>query len=144
MSTLIDAILPTEKDLEDALFSVIESQEDQVLYVEKTLENLVTILNRRPEQFKSYGPWWPAIKTLLINHGYGDFGQVVNSDVAQIFSYSRESLTLVAGILYSSERLESYLVSDAYHSLSVRPEADDTEPYLYISEDESLEKYHLQ
>lgn len=70
-------------------------------------------------------------------------GQVVDSDVAEIYKMSRPALTVLAGHLYSSDRLENDAVYNPVHALEVAPYADDTEPYVYISYDESIEKYRI-
>lgn len=56
---------------------------------------------------------------------------------------SRPALTVLAGHLYSSDRLENDAVNNPVHALEVAPYADDTEPYVYTSYDESIEKYRI-
>nr|QBM91522.1 hypothetical protein NNIBIDOC_00196 [Salmonella sp.] len=81
---------------------------------------------------------WPALKTLLLERGDISFGQVVDSDVAEIYKMSRPALTVLAGHLYSSDR-PKMTRHNPVHVLWKSHPADDTEPYVYTSyHDESI------
>lgn len=143
MTTIIDTIIPTESVLSSILSEIVNSNVEETNYVINALENVVNLLNKDGKTYISYGPWWPAIKNLIIENGNTNLGQVVESDVAQIYSYSRPALTILAGIMYSASRLNDHVVTDPYHYLDVSQSADDTEPYLYVSTDESIDKYQF-
>lgn len=142
MTTLIDTIKPTEPYIESLLPVALDGRnEDQ--YITDYLENLVKRLESNRRAYRTFGPWWPALKTFLLERGITTFGQVVESDVADIYSLSRPALTVIAAHLYADERVDNDAVYSADHLLAVMPSADDTEPYLYVSYDESIEKRRL-
>lgn len=139
MTTLIDTIKPTETYIESLLPLALDGRTEEVFLV-NYLENLVKRVSSTRFAYRAFGPWWPAVKTLLLERATTKFGQVVESDVAEIYSLSRPALTVIAAHLYADERTENDAVFSAYHLLPVVPSADDTEPYLYVSYDESIEK----
>lgn len=142
MTTLIDTVKPTETYIEGLLTLALDGRnEDQ--YVTDYLENLVKRMNANRLAYRAFGPWWPSLKTFLLERGITTYGQVVESDVADIYSLSRPALTIIAAHLYADDRIENDAVYSADHLLPVTPSADDTEPYWFVSYDESLEKRRL-
>ncbi|MBD8156007.1 olxA [Pantoea agglomerans] len=139
MTTLIDTIKPTETYIESLLPLALDGRTEEVFLV-NYLENLVKRVSSTRFAYRAFGPWWPAVKTLLLERANTKFGQVVESDVAEIYSLSRPALTVIAAHLYADDRTENDAVFSAVHLLPVMPSADDTEPYLYVSYDESIEK----
>lgn len=142
MTTLIDTIKPTETYIETLLPLALDGR-DEEQYVADYLENLVKRMDADRRSYRTFGPWWPALKTYLLERGITTFGQVVDSDVEIFYTHSRPALTIIAAHLYADERVENDAVYSADHLLPVMPSADDTEPYLYVSYDESLEKRRL-
>ncbi len=143
MTTLIDTIKPTEEYIETILKEQVLDGGSEEAFLRVYLEGLVGRLEENVLTYRSFGPWWPALKTLLLQGGVTRFGQVVDSDVAAIYNMSRPALTLVAAHLYADEILETGNIFAADHPLSVIPSADDTEPYIYESYDESIEKFKV-
>lgn len=139
MTTLIDTIKPTETYIESLLPLALDGRTEEVFLV-NYLENLVKRVSSTRFAYRAFGPWWPAVKTLLLERDTTKFGQVVESDVAEIYSLSRPALTVIAAHLYADDRTENDAVFSAVHLLPVMPSADDTEPYMYVSYDESIEK----
>lgn len=139
MTTLIDTIKPTETYIESLLPLALDGRTEEA-FLKHYLENLVKRASSARHAYRAFGPWWPAIKTLLLESSVTKFGQVVESDVAEIYSLSRPALTVVAAHLYADERIENDAIYSATHLLPVMPSADDTEPYTYVSYDESIEK----
>ncbi len=139
MTTLIDTIKPTETYIESLLPLALDGRTEEAFLV-NYLENLVKRVSSARLAYRAFGPWWPAVKTLLLERATTKFGQVVESDVAEIYSLSRPALTVIAAHLYADDRTENDAVFSAVHLLPVMPSADDTEPYMYVSYDESIEK----
>ncbi|MEB7891829.1 olxA [Hafnia alvei] len=140
MTTLIDTIQPPEAYLESVLPEGLR-QRSESEYVNQYLTNLIARLKAEPRLYRSFGAWWPSIKSLIIEQDENTFGILVDSDVAAIYTMSRPALTIVAAHLYSNERVESGSVYSAYHSLDVNDDADDTEPYVYVSNDVDMEAF---
>ncbi|HGC5227424.1 TPA: olxA, partial [Escherichia coli] len=118
MTTLIDTVKPTESYLEDILPQALNGRSEEA-FLDAYLNGMVERLKRDPQLYHLYGPWWPALKTLLLERGDISFGQVVDSDVAEIYKMSRPALTVLAGHLYSSDRLENDAVYNPVHALEV-------------------------
>lgn len=143
MTTLIDTVKPTESYLNTLLPQALNGL-DEDCYVEKCLSGLIDVLTANPKMYRVYGPWWPALKTLLLTRGEVSLGQIVDSDVAEIYKMSRPALTLLSAYLYSGERVENDAVFNPVHVLEVAGYSDDTEPYIYTSYDESIERFRLR
>lgn len=143
MTTLIDTIKPTEQHVESVLQEHALEGRSEEEFTKAYLNGLEQRLQHNVLTYRAFGPWWPALKTELLRSGITTFGQVVDSDVAAIYSMNRLALTLVAAHLYADEVIESGNIYSADHFLSVMPSADDTDPYHYVSYDESIEKYKL-
>ncbi|EPY0950598.1 olxA, partial [Escherichia coli] len=88
MTTLIDTVKPTESYLEDILPQALNGRSEEA-FLDAYLNGMVERLKRDPQLYHLYGPWWPALKTLLLERGDISFGQVVDSDVAEIYKMSR-------------------------------------------------------
>ena len=144
MTTLIDTVLPTEEHLEEILTAYALDGRGEGEFVEVYLRGLEQRLEANSLSYRSFGPWWPALKTMLLERGITTWGQIVDSDVAEIYSMRRPALTLVAAHLYADEVADTGNMFSADHLLSVMLSADDTEPYHYVSYDESVEKYKLK
>jgi len=101
-------------------------------------------LRIEPRLYRAYGPYWPAVKSILIGHGAKLPNRSVDVDVKADYSYPREALTLVAAALYEEARLERGLYYSSRHFLPLIATADDDEDYLYVSLDEGQEFAHAE
>lgn len=140
MTTLIETIKPTEGYLSSLLDEALNGRAEEE-FVTFYLQGVIERVKREPRAYRAFGPWWPAMKTLILAGGCTDLGQILDSDVAEIYKMSRPALTVIAAHLYSDERVEREGIYNAVHQLPVLQSADDTEPYIFTSYDESIEKY---
>ncbi|WP_241646979.1 olxA [Rosenbergiella metrosideri] len=143
MTTLVDTVIPQEAYLEEILRGVMPDGMTENNYLDSSLTNIKSLILSQPERYIAYGPWWPALKQLIVESGEYGLGQNIDSDVAAIYSYQRPALTVLSAIIYSAERLVDHIVTDPYHYLDVSESADDTEPYMYVSTDISITKFNL-
>ncbi|HBL7241642.1 TPA: olxA [Serratia marcescens] len=141
MTTLIDTMQPSESHIEEILHEQALNGRSELEYTSAYLTGLSSCLKANPAQYRTFGPWWPTVKTLLID-GFGSdlFGDQVAQDVRAIYGLSRPALSLVAAHLYSAERIEFGLMYAPQHELAVHADADDTEPYIYYCDDDQMEK----
>ncbi|RAU45249.1 peptide-binding protein [Pseudocitrobacter sp. RIT415] len=125
----------TQKPTADYLAAIRDSAlagRTESQFVSDYLDGIGKFIGARPGYYRSYGPYWPAIKSLLVeNNLYNATGEI-DEDVLSIYSYDDDSLTVVAASLYQNMRLEDGLFYSAYHQL---PVTDDDEPYEYYSYD---------
>ncbi|HFF9481048.1 TPA: olxA [Serratia marcescens] len=141
MTTLIDTMQPSESYIEEIMNEHALSGRSELEYTSAYLTGLASRLGATPALYRAFGPWWPAIKTLLINEvGPDMFGEQVAQDVEAIYGLSRPGLTVVAAHLYSANRIELGLIYAAQHELAVHADANDTEPYIYYCDDDQMEK----
>ncbi|WP_426575286.1 olxA (plasmid) [Xenorhabdus stockiae] len=138
MTTLIDTIQPSEAYLETVLAEAVGTKTEKE-YVAFYLTNLITRLKAEPRLYRSFGAWWPSMKSLIIAQGEKALGVLVDTDVAAIYTMSRPALIVVAAHLYSYERFERGLIYSSDHLLDVNDDAEDTEPYWWFSNDEDVE-----
>lgn len=141
MTTLIDTVIPAEGALELVLQQEALAGRSENAFTAAYLSNAGGQLLDNPASYRSFGPWWPAVKRLISeNMENQDLGPSIDTDVKAIYCFTRPALTVIAAHLYRAERIESGYFYSAYHELSVHDDADDTEPYLYVSADEDMEK----
>lgn len=100
-------------------------------FVSDYLKGIAKCIDDRHDYYRSYGPYWPAIKSLLIENDLYDATGEVDEDVLSTYCYDEDSLTVVAASLYQNMRLEDGLFYSAYHQLLV----SDDEAYEYYSYD---------
>ncbi|MEZ2987942.1 peptide-binding protein [Escherichia coli] len=135
MATLSDTIKPNKTYLEAVLrTALLGKTEDE--YVDFFLSGQRGRLLKNPRLYRSYGPYWPEIKKLLLERGYGNFGRLVDRDVRKFYRYDRPALTLIAATLYSQERFDNGQIYSAWHLLPVPEEVDD--------QDYEFESYDLE
>ncbi|HBT4785565.1 TPA: olxA [Klebsiella variicola subsp. variicola] len=140
MTTLLDTIRPSVAYLEEILPLALQGR-SEAEYVTAYMLAMSARIQASPQLYHLYGPWWPAMKVLLLESGETALGQIVDGDIANIYQMSRPALTILAAQLYADERIESNAIFNPVHMLEVASYADDTEPYIYTSYDESIEKY---
>lgn len=137
MTTLHDTIMPDEEYLSCFLDEALEGRSLEQ-YVDEYMAVLNTRLCKDLRCYRSYGPFWPAIKSMLLERGYTVAGKENDGPVATLYSYDDEALTLIAATLYSNERLETGNFYNAEHLLPTKPEVDE-EVYPYYSDDMEIE-----
>lgn len=138
MATLLDTLRPNVAYLQQTLNRALNGRSEKK-FVEDYIIALTKRLSIEPRLYRAYGPYWPAVKTILLDHGAKLPSQVIDVDVRADYSYPREALTLVAAALYEEARLERGLYYSSRHFLPLVPTADDDEDYLYVSLDEGQE-----
>lgn len=138
MTTLIDTVQPPEEHVVSALPDALAGRtEDE--FVESYISALILRIKSSPKIYRSYGAWWPSVKELIIASGELGFGVTVDIDVAAIYKMSRPALTVIAGHLYSHERIDNGLIYSAYHVMDVHDSTLDSEPYVWVSGDDYME-----
>ncbi|EFH8163340.1 hypothetical protein L6019_RS23735 [Escherichia coli] len=134
MTTLHDTIKPDEAYLSGFMDEALDGR-NEAQYVDEYLTVLASRLKDDPCCYRSFGPFWPAVKAMLLERGCKDIGYEVDGPVAALYSYEEEALTLIAATLYSLERLEN---GSFYVSEHMLPTSGD-EAYPYYSEDDEIE-----
>lgn len=69
MATLIDTVLPTEEHLEEILTAYALEGRGESEFVEAYLRGLEQRLAANSLSYRAFGPWWPALKTMLLQRG---------------------------------------------------------------------------
>lgn len=139
MTTLIDTIQPPVEYLESILPQALQGRTEEA-WATLYISGLASRLQAEPALYRSFGPWWPSLKNMLISFGYSSFGVLNDLTVAAIYTMPRPALTLAAAHLYSDYRFDNGLIFSAQHQLEVVESADDTELYDWESYDEELER----
>ncbi|MHA0510222.1 peptide-binding protein [Enterobacter kobei] len=137
MTTLHDTILPDEAYLSQYLEEALEGRSEDD-YVEEYLALLNSRLAGDLRCYRSFGPFWPAVKSLLVAGGYTIAGIEIDMPVASFYRYESDALTLIAATLYSMERFEGGNYYVAEHLLPTKPDIDE-EVYPYYSDDTEIE-----
>jgi len=137
MATLLDTLRPNVAYLQKTLISALNGRTETKFVADYVL-GLTRRLQVEPRLYRAYGPYWPAVKSILLEHGARLPSAAIDTDVKADYSYPRESLTLVAAALYEQARLERGLYYSSHHFLPLIQTADD-EDYMFVSLDEGQE-----
>lgn len=137
MTTLNDTQKPDVARLEQILPAALSGR-SEAQFINDYLSGMSHCLASDPRYYRSLGPWWPALKTLLIEAGNVTAGTEVDEDVSGYYQYDRPALTAVAAYLYQQMRMNAGLLFSSNHLLAV-PENVDDEPYEFTSYDLELE-----
>ncbi|EOZ1526151.1 hypothetical protein [Enterobacter hormaechei] len=137
MTTLHDTIMPDEEYLSGFMDEALEGRSEEQ-YVDEYIAVLNTRIRKDLRCYRSYGPFWPAIKAMMLVRGYTVAGRENDGPVASLYRYESDALTLIAATLYSNERLESGNFYNAEHLLPTKPDVDE-EVYPYYSDDNEIE-----
>ncbi|HAV1601567.1 TPA: olxA [Enterobacter hormaechei subsp. xiangfangensis] len=139
MATLIDTIQPPEEHIEKIL-TMARGVLSEDAWVSQMSSVIVDNLTRNPALYAAFGPWWYAVKNILLAKGYDNFGILIQSDVFSIYQMNRDALTLCAAVLYQDTRTDEGIVYSREHVLEVNENADDSEPYTFVLEDDEVNR----
>ena len=138
MATLLDTRRPNVAYLQSTLSSALNGR-SEAKFVSDYCIALQKRLIMEPRLYRAYGPYWPAVKAILLDHNAVLPSVAIDADVKADYSYPRDALTLVAAALYEHDRLDRGLYYSSHHFLPLIPLADDDDDYLYVSLDEGQE-----
>ena len=124
---------PESRVLSEMLQAEIGDQERSV-FVESFLKNTIKILTENPSQYLSYGPYWWAIKALMIRSGHTAFGTVVQKEWMESLSYEEPALTIVACWAYSQQRIDDGNIYGYNHYMPT----EDGEGFEYLLGDDEF------
>ncbi|QFY42991.1 hypothetical protein F6R98_10495 [Candidatus Methylospira mobilis] len=68
--------LYSKDDLQDALFEALNSNKSSAEFVKKYVTNLGKIIKKRPQHYRYFGPYWWALKSIMLKYevpGIDDF-----------------------------------------------------------------------
>lgn len=137
MTSLQNTQRPEAHYLEAVLADVLNGRSEEK-FTADYLAGVGRCLIADPRYYRSFGPWWWALKTLLVENGNSAAGDQIDEDIADTYQYERPALTIVAAYLYQQMRMENGLLYSSSHQLPV-PESLDDEPYDFVSCDLELE-----
>ncbi|MEB2478110.1 olxA [Citrobacter freundii] len=137
MTTLIDTVQPPESYVE-ARLTEGRGNTSEAAWMTSIIGVIANGLEAEPRLYASYGPWWAALKNILIKYGYDKIGTLIQLDVASIYTMSRDALTVAAALLYHNDRIDNGMAYALDHLLEVNENADDTEPYFFTVDDDEM------
>lgn len=127
-------ITPTTDELA-ALLAEATSHQDEETFVTNYLAGLVKILGSDPRQYRSFGPYWWPLKSLMIDSGIHPGAGSLELGTLQRYTMDTPALTICAAWAYQQGRIEEGKLRTASHQLEL-PEG---ELYEYELVDEDME-----
>ncbi len=135
MTTLRDTMLPESQQLRNFLNAECPGKSDEDIVKDFTA-GLAKLLATSPRMYRSYGPYWPAIKQqIILNVSDPQVGRNIDVDVLSIYSYESAALTCAAAILYQDDRIHKGLQYSTRHDLPV----DGYDTYEFDYSDQEME-----
>jgi len=130
----------TIKPRESAVFRLMREEmgatpESEIVtnYINGVAKNLT----KNPTHYRSYGPYWWALKEIMINHGINKFGETLEVITTEHFKYDDEAYTVVAAWDYSTMKFDEGRINISNHNLPT----EDGEGYEYELIDQEMEFY---
>lgn len=56
-------------DLQDALFEALDNNTSEAEFIKKFVTNVGKVIAKRPQTYRYYGPYWWALKAIMLRHG---------------------------------------------------------------------------
>jgi hypothetical protein len=135
---MLNVIRPSEEDLLPLVAEALTDAEPSD-FIEQFTATAARLLNKNPRAYRSYGMYWYAIKALLIEHGYTEFGEAIEQGYATAYTYPSDTHTCCAAWAYRMHRIDNGL---QYFSEHIAPTVEDQD-YLYQLEDLEMESLVL-
>lgn len=129
-------ITPTADELA-GLLAEATSHQDEEAFVANYLAGLVKVLGSDPRQYRSFGPYWWPLKSLMIEHGIQPGAGSLELGTLQVYTMDTPALTICAAWAYQQGRIEEGKLRTASHQLEL-PEG---ELYEYELVDEDMEAF---
>lgn len=139
MDTLKNTVMPDPDGLRAQIAMNCPDTETDTI-VTRFLSGMTQMLTADPRMYRSYGAYWPALKELAIRYGIERFGKSIDSDIAEIYAYDDDALTVAAALSYHHDRMEAGLQYCTQHMLPV----DAFNEYEFNYADDEMERLVLK
>jgi len=125
---------PTEADLAPLLAEGTQNGKlSEEEWRSKLLSSFARLLERKPLQYRCFGPYWWLFKSLLIAHGVETFGAFVDAEWKEKMDYGRDTPNLLACFAYYDWAFDMGLVYSHEHGIAY--EDGESGDYTLIDED---------
>lgn len=112
-------------------------------WLKKMTDGYARILKRKPQQYRSFGPFWWLLKRELINHGHTEFGTTVDAEWYNHADYGDPVLNMLAVWTYAEFADGRGLLFSNAHAVSFIDDGAESEPEEYVLIDEEMETSSL-
>ncbi|MBT0091824.1 hypothetical protein [Vibrio alginolyticus] len=102
-------------------------------WLNKQLTAISTLLQKNPQSYRSYGPYWWAVKSLLKEKGF-DYGEDDEAITREHFNYDDPVDLMCAAWAYQQHIMDMQMLGYNIHPFTI-----DDEPFDYSIEDTDLE-----
>lgn len=127
--------MPSAAELRELIEENCPGMQDEQI-VSQFLTGLSNVISADPSMYRSYGPFWPALKTLAISQGENNYGTKIDTDIVAAYSYDEDVLTIAAALTYHDDRINQGLQTSTRHMLP----ANDYDYYEFNYIDEEMER----
>lgn len=132
--TILNAVIPTEDDLAPLLDEATSGGETlEPDFVSTFTKNCAENLKLNPSLYRSYGPWWWALKKVIAENGHS-FGQETEAATLSRFNYERPALVCCVAWAYQDYILKNGFANSGEHSYAVI-DSDEVETYYLTDMD---------
>ncbi|MBO2580308.1 hypothetical protein [Shewanella algae] len=136
--TISKAVIPSAEDLAP-LLDEATSQGDisESDFVSTFTKNCAENLKTNPSLYRSYGPWWWALKQLLADNGLS-FGEETEVATLARFDYDSPALVCCAAWAYQDYIVKNGFLYSGEHQYPVTDSDEDETYYLTDMDMEAL------
>lgn len=121
------------KYLDDARGDLTDKQ-----FTDRYLTGVIKSIKADPKLYRSYGPYWWALKQLILTHkdNDGSLGHEYDTAMSNAFRYDNEAITICAAFHYQQMTLDSgYMYSNKHQATTSNSEVIDL-----VIEDSDIER----
>lgn len=122
-----DTLLYDASDLSPLVDEALAGREPAE-FIQTYLDGLKSIIGRDPRQYRSFGPYWWPLKSMLMDKGMF-VGTDLENGTLQHYTMGTPELTIVAAWAYQQDRLNEGKLRSSSHQLEL-PGGDLYEYYL--------------
>jgi hypothetical protein len=129
----MDIQKPTEEQLRPLINEACVNQTAEE-WIEKILEAIKSVIQKKPLRYRGYGPYWWLIKKMLIDRSFLEFGEHLDREWVDALDYGSDKLNLAAAFAYEDARFETVNIYGDTHTMATA-----TGSVEYISADKEME-----
>jgi len=133
-----ETIIPTAEDMTPLMEEALADGRTEEEFISAFTGGLLATLKADPRQYRSYGPYWWPLKSMLIDAGYaGVFGSELEQGTLQHYTLDSQAMTLAAAWAYQQYQIGEGKLRTSSHQL----EMEDGETYEYELADTEMEMF---
>ena len=129
--------LPTKEQL-SSMIDEVTANKTEIEFVLDQINAINDVISNDPRQYRAYGVFWWRIKSIMIDHGFGGFGALLDGVLLEQMNYLTDSEALCAAYCNKIAALDDGRLYSASHFYD--SSVDEAETVNYNLSDLDMER----